>query len=53
MPRAEIQSAIERYLQARHELLDLGRKHPGLIGGNDNILGRIGEFIALRFLQNL
>ena len=51
MPHAEIQSAIERYLQARHVLLEIGRRYPGLIGGNDNIIGRIGEYIALRFLE--
>jgi hypothetical protein len=53
MSDADIQSSIEKYLQARHELLELGRKHPGRIGGNDNIIGRIGEFIALRFLERL
>lgn len=50
---AKIQGAIEKYLLARHELLQLGRVHPGRIGGNDNLIGRIGEFIALRFLEGL
>ena len=53
MSDAEIQTAIERYLLARHDLLQLGRVRPGRIGGNDNIIGRIGEFIALRFLEGL
>jgi hypothetical protein len=53
MSDAKIQTAIERYLLARHDLLQLGRVHPGRIGGNDNIIGRIGEFIALRFLEGL
>lgn len=48
-----IQTAIENYLQARHALLEMGRQYPGRIGGNDNIIGRIGEFIALRFLEKL
>lgn len=53
MVDTKIQAAIEKYLQARHEILELGREHPGRIGGNDNIIGRIGEFIALRFLERL
>lgn len=53
MPGSKIQTAIERYLLARRDLLQLGREHPGRIGGNDNIIGRIGEFIALRFLEGL
>ena len=53
MPDAAIQAAIDAYLRARHALLELGRAHPGRIGGNDNIIGRIGEFIALRFLERL
>ena len=31
----------------------MARKHPDRLGGNDNIIGRIGEFIALRFLEGL
>jgi hypothetical protein len=53
MPDTEIQAAIEKYLKARHELLELGRHYPERIGGNDNMIGRIGEFIALRFLEEL
>src|SRR5687768_5356675 len=53
MSDAAIQVAIDKYLQARHELLVLGRTHPTRIGGNDNIIGRIGEFIALRFLESI
>lgn len=53
MSDVQIQEAIDKYLQARHELLLLGREHPSRIGGNDNIIGRIGEFIALRFLEKL
>lgn len=49
----QIQAAIDKYLEARHELLLLGKAHPHRIGGNDNIIGRIGEFIALRFLESL
>lgn len=53
MPDTQIQAAIDKYLQARHELLLLGKAYPSRIGGNDNIIGRIGEFIALRFLESL
>ncbi|MGH8529961.1 MAG: hypothetical protein ACRETN_09000 [Nevskiales bacterium] len=53
MSDAEIQKAIDRYLHGRHELLELSRKHPNRIGGNDNIIGRVGEFIGLRFLEGL
>lgn len=50
---AEIQRAIDHYLQARQAILALGREVPERIGGNDNIIGRIGEFIGLRFLEAL
>lgn len=50
---AEIQRAIDHYLQARQAILALGRAVPERIGGNDNIIGRIGEFIGLRFLEAL
>ena len=53
MSDEQIQAAIDRYLQSRHELLLLGKTYPARIGGNDNIIGRIGEFIALRFLESL
>lgn len=49
----EIQRAIDHYLQARQAILKLGREVPERIGGNDNIIGRIGEFIGLRFLEAL
>ncbi len=53
MSDSKIQQAIDKYLQARHKLLLIGQQHPTRIGGNDNIIGRIGEFIALRFLESL
>ena len=49
----EIKQAIEAYLQARKRILALGRDVPERIGGNDNIIGRIGEFLGLRFLEAL
>jgi hypothetical protein len=47
----KIQCAIARYLTARHQLIEFAKDYPARIGGNDNIIGRIGEFIALRFLE--
>lgn len=40
-------------MQARSKLRALGERYPDRIGGNDNIIGRIGEFIALQFLKSL
>lgn len=48
---AEIQGAINAYLKARSALRALGEKHPKRMGGNDNLIGRIGEFMALRFFE--
>jgi hypothetical protein len=45
----EIQTAILDYLNSRKKILDIGNKYPDLIGGNDNIIGRIGEYIDIRF----
>jgi hypothetical protein len=47
----KIQTAIDRYLKARHQLIVFSKDFPERIGGNDNIIGRVGEFIALRFLE--
>ena len=51
MSDQEIQEAIEHYLRARARLLELGERYPDRFGGNDNVIGRIGEFVALRFLE--
>ena len=48
----QIKKTVRTYLAARHKLLELGRQYPERIGGNDNIIGRIGEFVALRFLEH-
>lgn len=53
MPDSEITIAIEEYLQDRKRIIELGNKYPERIAGNDNMIGRIGEFIALRFLESL
>lgn len=51
MSDKKIQATINRYLKARHRLIVFSKNFPERIGGNDNIIGRIGEFIALRFLE--
>ena len=49
----EIHKSIEKYIEARKNILAIGRKYPERIGGNDNIIGRIGEFFAIKFLESL
>jgi hypothetical protein len=46
-----IERAIAGYIRARRNLIVLGQEHPELIGGNDNIIGRIGEYYAIKFLK--
>ena len=53
MSDLEIQTALHEYLRARATLLELGRKYPHRFSGNDNIIGRFGEFVALQFLERL
>lgn len=53
MSDTEIQESINKYLEARKSILAIGKKYPERIGGNDNIIGRIGEFIALLFLESI
>jgi hypothetical protein len=48
---AEIQKAIDVYLKARAALRAVGEKYPKRMGGNDNLIGRIGEFMALQHLE--
>lgn len=48
---SEIQTGIEQYIHARKKILKLRERYPHRFGVNDNIIGRIGEFIALRFLE--
>jgi hypothetical protein len=46
----ELQKAAKAYLQARKIFLDIANNTKEL-DGNDNIMGRIGEFIAYQFLE--
>jgi hypothetical protein len=51
MADRKIRNAIEEYVKARKKIIKLGEKYPERIGGNDNIIGRIGEYIAIRYLE--
>ena len=47
----ELKVLAKNYFFARQSFLSaISHDHPEL-GGNDNIVGRIGEFIALQFLE--
>jgi hypothetical protein len=46
-----LEKAIIRYLKARKELLSIAASYPDHFSGNDNIIGRIGEYIAIKFLS--
>ena len=47
----ELKVLAKNYFLARQSFLSaISHDHPEL-GGNDNIVGRIGEFIALQFLE--
>jgi hypothetical protein len=39
------------YLKARKDFIRLSRKYPELLKGNDNIVGIIGDYIALKYLE--
>lgn len=47
----ELQILAKNYLSARREFLSTIREDHPELGGNDNIVGRIGEFVALQFLR--
>ncbi|MBZ4042668.1 hypothetical protein [Flavobacterium hibisci] len=50
--RSELKLLAKKYLSARREFLSAIREDHPELGGNDNIVGRIGEFVALQFLEN-
>jgi hypothetical protein len=51
-PEKEIENAVKSYISARKRILQIAAKYPNLLGGNDNIIGRIGEYYAILFLCN-
>ena len=48
----EIAEAVRAYLLARRQLFEVAEKYPSEMRGNDNIIGRIGEYLALQFLRS-
>ncbi|MCB0724363.1 MAG: hypothetical protein KDC73_06635 [Ignavibacteriae bacterium] len=48
---SKLKKVCKNYLKARREFLDISNQQNELFG-NDNIVGRIGEFIAIQFLRN-
>jgi hypothetical protein len=49
----EIRKNISDYVKARKHLIDMGNKYPDLFSGNDNMIGRIGEFFGLLYLKSI
>ena len=47
-----IRKVIHKYLHARRRLFELEEEYPNELSGNDNIIGRIGEYIAIRYLES-
>jgi len=50
--REEIAKAIKTYIKARKHFLVVSEKNSEYLTGNDNIIGRIGEYYAIRFLES-
>ena len=47
----EVEDAITDYLRARNRFLSVAALHPELLAGNDNVIGRIGEYLAISYLR--
>ena len=47
----QLKALAQEYLQARHQFLTKSAAYPEL-AGNDNIIGRIGEMVAVQFLRS-
>ena len=50
MNNSKRKEICRNYLKARSEFLELANTDE-ILKGNDNIIGRIGEFIAFQFLE--
>lgn len=48
---AQLKQVAREYLKARHRFLTKSAVYPEL-AGNDNLMGRIGEMVAVQFLRN-
>lgn len=47
----QLKAVAREYLEARHQFLTNSAAYPEL-AGNDNIMGRIGEMVAVQFLRS-
>jgi hypothetical protein len=47
----QLKAVAREYLEARHQFLTKSAAYPEL-AGNDNIMGRIGEMVAVQFLRS-
>ena len=47
-----IKKAINDYLAARKTFLEVAQRYPAELRGNDNIIGRIGEYRAFTYLRS-
>ena len=47
----DVHVAIADYLAARNRFLAVAAEYPDLLAGNDNIIGRIGEYLAIAHLS--
>ncbi len=45
-----IAAAFRAYIAARRNLFALAEEYHQELGGNDNIIGRLGEYIAIKYL---
>jgi len=46
----QVEDAIRKYLSSRKVFFETDDRHPDLLTGNDNIVGRIGEYLAIKYL---
>ena len=49
----EVDTAVKGYLTARRAFFGVAVRNPEELSGNDNIVGRIGEYLALIYLRSV
>jgi len=50
---SEIEGLIKKYAEVRNDFEDLKNKHPKYLAGNDNYIGIIGEYWAIKFIEQI
>ena len=50
--KAEIDEAISQYLSVRLRFFEVAAKYPNYLAGNDNVIGRIGEYLGMIYLES-